>query len=97
MSDPMEQYYDGINKRAEEIENLREAASFALNLEHKYKIEEIATVLGKLYEKAVTQTETPEAQAILCMYFRITSSSSKSHSNSPKHWPGTSRIHECRN
>jgi hypothetical protein len=97
ISDPMQQYYDDINSRAEEIENLREAASFALNLEHKYKIEEIATVLSKLYEKAVSQTETPEAKAMLCKCLRTASSSSKYYFNSSKHWPGTSRIHELRN
>ena len=93
----MQQYYDDINRRAEEIENLREAASFALNLEHKYKIDEIATVLSRLYEKAVTQIETPEAKAMLCRCLRGAPSSSKYSFNNSKHWPGTSRIRELRN
>ena len=97
ISDPMQQYYDGINRRAEEIENLREAASFALNLEHKYKIEEIATVLSKLYEKAVTHVETPEAKAILCKYPKTAPIFSNCPFNNWKPWHGTSPIHEFRN
>jgi hypothetical protein len=64
----LQQYYDDITKRADEIESLREAASFALTLEHRYKIEEIAIVLSKLYETAITHTVTPEDSAILCTY-----------------------------
>lgn len=73
-NDPLQQYYDDVNKRADEIESLREAATFALTLEHRYKIEEIATALSKLYEKTITHTVTPEGNAILCKSLQMHSS-----------------------
>lgn len=49
ISDPLQQYYDDVNKCVDVIENLRMAASLALLLEQRSKTEEIAQGIFSLW------------------------------------------------
>lgn len=78
ISDPLQQYYDDVNKCVDVIENLRMAASLALLLEQRSKTEEIAQVLVKMYEKATAPSATPESTAILSLVnYKATSRAQK--------------------